>query len=485
MNVPHQRLLLGMAVVVVVAAAAPPLVGRLTRDRFDHDVHKGLFPSCVSCHAGIAEASSPTDPGVWPDSLVCSNCHDGTVEPRVDWAPPDIPRTNLRFSHARHARELAVAHADSTARCQACHAEAGADRMAVKLAVAANCISCHQLEGQHLDVVEPECATCHMPLTEAVRLTAEDISDFPRPGSHQVEEFAERGHARLARAGPGSVASSCATCHAQNFCAECHVNAPEVAAIRALALDPRIATRTEPLAAPASHRAANFARTHGNLAGDDARRCVTCHTQESCLVCHVGTPRVADGLLASGPERSPGARTERRRPESHGADFSATHAAAAAAAPAACAACHARSQCLDCHVPDPADGSPGYHRAGFISTHPVQAYQRTAACSDCHNPGQFCSTCHLNSGLASVDVPLDAGYHDSKRFFSAGHGQAARQSLESCVSCHTETDCMSCHATSTRGGRNFSPHGPGFDAARQRQRNPQMCTACHGGAIPQ
>ena len=177
--------------------------------------------------------------------------------------------------------------------------------------------------------------------------------------------------------------------------------------------------------------------------------------------------------------------TQRILPASHGAVFSATHAAPASAAPQTCAACHARPQCVDCHVPNPADGSPGYHRAGFLATHPVQAYQRTASCSDCHNPAQFCSSCHASAGLAAVEVPLDAGYHDAKRFFSAGHGQAARQSLESCVSCHTETDCMSCHATSTQGGRNLSPHGPGFDADRLRRRNPQVCTACHGSAIPQ
>jgi hypothetical protein len=43
---------------------------------------------------------------------------------------------------------------------------------------------------------------------------------------------------------------------------------------------------------------------------------------------------------------------------------------------------------------------------------------------------------------------------------------------------------MSCHATAVLGGRNFSPHGPGFDAERLARRNPQMCSACHGGAIP-
>jgi hypothetical protein len=50
------------------------------------------------------------------------------------------------------------------------------------------------------------------------------------------------------------------------------------------------------------------------------------------------------------------------------------------------------------------------------------------------------------------------------------------------VSCHVERDCLTCH--SAQGGRRFNPHGPGFDAARLKQKNPEMCTVCHGAAIP-
>lgn len=78
--------------------------------------------------------------------------------------------------------------------------------------------------------------------------------------------------------------------------------------------------------------------------------------------------------------------------------------------------------------------------------------------------------------------PIGRGYHDAKRFFIAGHGQAARQSLESCVACHTERDCLTCH--SALGGRRFSPHGPGFDPERLRKKNIEVCTACHGVAVP-
>ena len=63
-----------------------------------------------------------------------------------------------------------------------------------------------------------------------------------------------------------------------------------------------------------------------------------------------------------------------------------------------------------------------------------------------------------------------------------GHGQAARQSLESCVSCHAERDCLACHSA-TRG-RRINPHGPDFNAERLRESAPSMCVACHGTSVP-
>ncbi|HEX6644972.1 MAG TPA: cytochrome c3 family protein [Gemmatimonadales bacterium] len=479
------RLYSGAAAALVALAAVVPLRALLERDRFDHLQHKALFPTCESCHAGVVTAESAGDPSIWPSAESCAACHDGTIEKRVDWQPPEPPRTNLAFTHPMHRAEERE-EADSTLRCWSCHAaQAGReDRMAVELAVVDNCLDCHKVRGPHLAAPDSACATCHVPLAQAVRLTAADIADFPEPPSHERPDFLEEGHGRLAEAGPGAVAASCATCHAQNFCAECHVNAPEIAAIQALAPDPRIAAGAASLRVPPSHREPDFLSDHGRETDDGIGRCATCHTQESCLVCHVGTPGVARTLAVASADRGRGAVTERRRPPSHGADFSEVHGPAASARPQSCAACHARPECLDCHRPDPGAASPGYHRVGFLVTHPVQAYQRESSCSDCHNPGQFCSSCHANVGLTAIDLPLDAGYHDAKRSFIAGHGQAARQSLESCVSCHTETDCMSCHATSVLGGRNFSPHGPGFDAERLARRNPQMCSACHGSAIP-
>jgi hypothetical protein len=78
---------------------------------------------------------------------------------------------------------------------------------------------------------------------------------------------------------------------------------------------------------------------------------------------------------------------------------------------------------------------------------------------------------------------LNGGYHDAKQYFTLNHGQAARQNLESCVACHAERDCLTCH--SAQGGRRFNPHGPGFDPETMRRKNSQACTVCHGAAIPE
>jgi hypothetical protein len=119
-----------------------------------------------------------------------------------------------------------------------------------------------------------------------------------------------------------------------------------------------------------------------------------------------------------------------------------------------CAGCHVRTDCLQCHRPDAAAGPAGYHPIGFLQRHPAAAYSRETRCADCHNSGSFCQTCHATAGLVSTG-PLDAGYHDASSTFSAGHGQAARQSLESCTACHAERDCLPCH--SALGGRRFNP----------------------------
>jgi hypothetical protein len=264
------------------------------------------------------------------------------------------------------------------------------------------------------------------------------------------------------------------------------VNAPEQPVIQALPPDPRVASMIDPeeyrIAAPSSHGAADFQATHGTQATDSPTDCSTCHTRESCSTCHLAVPEAATKLPPAGQGRAPGAETARAIPLSHRAGFTQRHGEPASATTATCAACHVRSQCLDCHRPDAAAGPRGYHADGFLQAHPTEAYTRESTCSDCHNASAFCVSCHVQAGLVAKGPLTQSGYHDGRQFFLAGHGVAARQSLESCVACHTENDCLLCH--SAVSGRRFNPHGPGFDAERLRKKNPQMCTVCHGPAVP-
>ncbi len=470
---------LGVALVAGTPGAAQDPA---SRQGFDHVRHRQVLPSCTGCHVGAVEPDS----AMWPDSVACAACHDGAVRPAVSWQPPDTPRpSNQRFLHDLVSLMVRPAAGQpEPPACVDCHQDEGAPWMTVRRAVVQRCLDCHGVRVPHLAAPDTACASCHLPLVEATDLTRDRIAAWPAPPSHREVGFARReGHGVAAQgsAGGAPVAASCATCHARDFCITCHVDAPEQAVIQALEPDARSTAIATRLAPPASHADPGFLGRHGAIVRRTPAACATCHARESCATCHVGAPRLAAALHRREPGRGPGALTTRRAPPSHGQRFADRHAVVAASAPATCAGCHIRTDCLACHRPD-AGAAPGFHPVGFLTRHPAAAYARETSCADCHNVGGFCASCHASAGLTATRT-LGSGYHDASRFFIAGHGGAARQSLESCVGCHTEPDCLQCH--SALGGRHFNPHGPGFDPERLRRKNPEMCTACHGTAIPQ
>ena len=225
----------GLALLIGALASGSALAW-VVQQRFDHWQHRALFPTCVGCHAGAAEPGA----ALWPAPASCAECHDNAVQKAVEWTPRAGPRaSNLKFTHSAHADAVRRLSPDSTLQCRACHTEPGADPMQVELAVVRNCLDCHGVKAGHLEAPDSACVTCHVPLVRAVSLTRDRVARFPAPASHQAPGFIEQGHGKEARAGKGEVAASCATCHARDFCTECHVNAPEVQAIQALEPDAR------------------------------------------------------------------------------------------------------------------------------------------------------------------------------------------------------------------------------------------------------
>lgn len=444
------------------------------QDQFDHEKHRKLFPECQGCHVDITDPERP----VFPAPAVCAECHDGVVEKKVEWSAPPRRPSNLRFTHADHAQKSSgKLPVDSALACQECHFSSDTAWLSVRRTRPNRCLTCHGIRTAHFSAPDTACATCHLSLIEAVALPAARIARFEEPASHKEGRFlTSEGHGDLAERSTGS----CAVCHARDFCAQCHVNAPEVKAIQALGSDPRSLALEAELRAPASHQDTRFLSRHGGSAQRDPARCAFCHTRESCMACHRTRPQIVLALPDSGPGRAIGARIA-RKPDYHGVpDFADRHGPTARSSPATCSACHARAECLECHRPNP--GAAGnYHPAAFLIRHPAAAFNRQTDCATCHNQAAICATCHDQAGLTSTG-PLRQGYHDADAAYALNHGVAARQNIESCVACHSERDCLACH--SAQSGRRFNPHGPGFDPDRLRRRNPQTCAACHGRNIP-
>lgn len=473
--------------------------------RFPHDTHEKLFPQCSGCHAGIPTGTIATS---FPDSALCGQCHNGRDSKRVSWVSPQRTASNLRFSHVAHRQQAGAA----AATCQTCHATPNAKWMHVGRATPAQCQSCHthQTSG-HLDA-ESRCESCHVPLVNATGLSAARIAAFPSPSSHQRDDFAKRHGA--------TPTAQCATCHARESCAQCHVNTASFAQAFALAPDARVATlilmsgKLATYGIPATHAVASFRTAHGAMARANIQSCANCHARASCLACHTGpggaeivaqvplaepggapgaklksnahlttrampwrlTPNdpVPAGALAIGRAKIQRGTTKDTTPRAvvHPEGYSRNHGVQASVAQPSCDGCHTRSYCAECHA---GESSRRFHPINFVGRHAPDAWGREVDCQQCHNREVFCRGCHLQVGLSSKGRS-NVGYHSAVPLWTLQHGQAARQNLASCTTCHAQKDCMQCHAQT---GRGINPHGPGFDAKRMWKANRLTCLRCH------
>ena len=447
--------------VVLVSVMLLPLAAFLwadeTQEVFPHGKHKKLFPTCGACHQLRDDGSMEYT----VSAQDCAACHDGSDLDRVDLALPIPGATNFKFDHKLHVQEESL-------QCKVCHST-GQARMEVGRFQLQACLDCHEIQN-HL-APETPCLDCHFPLAEAPELSAAQISSFPKPESHDDPDFIFL-HKHPAREN----ATLCATCHSQNLCRTCHINAEAVPEIAALAMDPRTqvqaAAREGRWPLPKSHKHSDWLLQHGSAMTTDAT-CANCHGQDSCSQCHgIILPPGAESL----PLRtdSLGVSLAGAFPPGHVPGFDLSHGPKAAAGGANCMTCHTEAYCEDCHN---APISPGFHGNHYMQAHAGDAYARTSDCAGCHSQEVFCRSCHIQMGL-SPGAARDASYHDaSGGYWLLAHAQAARQSIDNCASCHQQNDCLKCH--SAVAGWGVNPHGGGFDAERAQDRNPAMCARCH------
>jgi len=464
---PARRLAIAATVVTALAGGSVAVgAGLQERQGFPHGRHQGLFPLCTGCHEGIPQSDQAS---FYPTPETCARCHDGEQEPRVSWSAPEARVSNLRFDHRVHAGRLERG-GDPTLECSDCHTPEGRDRMAVSQDIQlGTCFGCHEHEAQE-HLVDAYCRTCHTPLARS-DLPLAAIEALPVPEDHEAPNFVLEGH--------GSSASSnwrrCATCHTADRCAACHVDPdrPEIESLEYAPEGMELAMMTAHYPKPATHDDEGWFDEHGTQASREA--CATCHTQDDCASCHAASlPAPAAQLPRADQVVAPGVGIEAHAPESHASLFFLdAHTVLAAAEPGSCATCHEESFCVSCHD-GPSDG--GYHPPDFVARHPAASFGREAECANCHSTEAFCRECHQESGLTSLGR-LGPGYHSAGAFWLIRHGQAARQGLESCISCHKQTDCTQCHGVA--GAFKVSPHSADFDARSAWERSPRTCLACH------
>ena len=444
---------------------------------FPHERHAKLFPTCAGCHEGVITGDSSTR---FPTAGACARCHDGDTLARVSWSAPRERATNLRFSHEAHARE--AQRAGTTVNCQNCHRESPTDssRMAVGPARPDNCIACHAHRAPEHLAATAVCSTCHVPLAQARAVSDSAIGAFPKPTSHTQADFLATHATRTVED-----AARCATCHTSESCARCHPNASRVAMITTLGSDPRIArlqaSHPPVYWTPASHHRSDWNIAHGDDAKRSVAQCANCHVQQACRSCHTGS--LAATTIAALPEGRDGGtvgvllrlvavRDSGTAVHMHPAGFANTHATTAASGRLACQGCHEQRFCAECHD---GTGRRRFHTSDYVSRHAADAYARDRNCSTCHQTETFCRSCHLKSGIASRGG-IEGSAHNGQPLWLLQHGEAARQGLEECTTCHQQRDCLRCHSAT---GLHMNPHGPGFDASRMQRRNAQVCRVCH------
>lgn len=348
-----RRVLLLCAAALACATAATVIGMRPEADEilFPHDRHRKAQIDCITCHETIYEAKTLAGDFLPPEAK-CLECHRqkkdekqcGFCHSDVRFAAPWPKREpRLKFDH--------VAHLDRTKEdCTVCHSRLSTPQQSAPISDGhAACLKCHEHAQSYAD---SDCRWCHT-----------DLASYPlRPVtevSHQGD-FTRR-HGSIAR----STGASCATCHDQNFCLDCHAKTGMVK------VETKLADRPD---RSFIHRN-DFLGRHAVEARADPASCQRCHSTSSCETCHERS-QVAGG--------TPGART----PHPPGWSLpgsGAFHGDVARRDIQACAACHDQgdaSNCVGCHKVGGIGGDP--HPAGFRSRHSIGEARSDGRCVACH-----------------------------------------------------------------------------------------------------
>ncbi len=343
--------------------------------KFSHQKHITEFGvDCATCHAEATTSQSSADK-MLPGHAVCQTCHEEQVSKTCGYCHVDEKNPaafkrevgDIHFNHKKHA-------GDEKMECITCHA--GMDKTdyasASNMPTMATCSTCHNNVK-----VTNQCETCHANLATL------------RPASHKIGNFV-KDHSKFARL--SAMDTQCATCHTENYCAQCHdgSNLTTLSSKEKIGMiSPRTMgnDKSQALKGQAVHDI-NYRFTHGIDARGRATDCQVCHQEQTfCNDCHASGSEALGGTI----------------PTSHEVAGFVTigvgtgggqHAKLARRDIQSCMTCHDTEgndpTCMKCHVdPDGVKGTnPRTHPGGFMKDNDT---------GDWHsNTGATCFACHTD-----------------------------------------------------------------------------------------
>lgn len=226
--------------------------GKQDELKFSHKLHvEENEIECSSCHDAASTSQTGKD-NLFPDMETCGGCHDvedegncGMCHSNVDEATEisRIENYSPKFSHQLHL--------EAKLECLDCHSgikKRTAPSAALNLPAMSDCISCHSAKS-----VSVECSTCHLP------------GEKLKPASHTMNFIHSHSDIAKNHTDEFSANKTCATCHQQSFCQECHEGE-------------NIDQTSHPL---------NYAFTHALDAQSKEKDCSSCHQdRQFCISCH-------------------------------------------------------------------------------------------------------------------------------------------------------------------------------------------------------
>jgi hypothetical protein len=211
------------------------------------------------------------------------------------------------------------------------------------------CLSCHEHKQEYS---AGRCGGCHLDLR---KYRLEPLSTF----SHQGDFVRELG------ASARATAETCAQCHEQTFCSDCHAKTVSTK------IEVKFPERVDSYFI---HRN-DFISRHAVEAQAEPATCRRCHGSSFCENCHQ-----AQNLTPFG--------SNPRDPHPSGWSFPGSanfHGTAARRDILSCAGCHdqgAQSICVDCHKVGGVGGNP--HPPGWEARHGRDEMMHNGMCHACH-----------------------------------------------------------------------------------------------------